>query len=177
MKAVTLRAVAREVGVAAPSIYLHFESVESLMRALLIERFDELDAEVTTAIESETDTGERLRAGCRAYCQFAMTRPSVYDVMFGGAIHALVSADGIGLDSLNTLVNGVAAAVDDGAIPGVEPFVLARRLWVGMHGMVTLRSRMPDFPWDPLADALDQLLADVGGLDKQTDRRKVPNKR
>src|SRR5438105_9657096 len=38
----TLRAVAREVGVAATSVYLHFDNIESLILAVAERRFGEL---------------------------------------------------------------------------------------------------------------------------------------
>src|SRR5215468_10258242 len=38
----TLRAVAREVGVAATSVYLHFDDIESLFLAVIDRRFSEL---------------------------------------------------------------------------------------------------------------------------------------
>src|ERR1700743_2641011 len=40
--AVTLRAVAREVGIAAPSIYAHFADREAIIMAAVVQIFDEL---------------------------------------------------------------------------------------------------------------------------------------
>src|SRR5215831_18435358 len=76
----TLRAVAREVGVAATSVYLHFDDVESLVLAVVDRRFSELvrvQDEITGA-----DPCQRVRAGCLAYCEFGLAHPGHYQVMF-----------------------------------------------------------------------------------------------
>ena len=41
----TLAAVAREAGIAAPSIYRHFPDRDELVEAVVADRFDRLDAE------------------------------------------------------------------------------------------------------------------------------------
>ena len=50
-EAVTLRAVAREVGIAAPSIYAHFPDRDAVLMAVVVRIFDEL----TEAIEQGTE--------------------------------------------------------------------------------------------------------------------------
>jgi AcrR family transcriptional regulator len=86
-EAVTLRGVAREVGVAAPSIYLHFGDREELLRAVLVDHFAKFGAALKRAVEGGHDPAERLRAGCRAYVEFARDSPGVYAVLFSGILH------------------------------------------------------------------------------------------
>src|ERR1700743_3810818 len=45
-EAVTLRAVAREVGISAPSIYPHFADRDAIVMAVVLRVFDELAAAV-----------------------------------------------------------------------------------------------------------------------------------
>src|SRR5271165_5817767 len=45
-EAVTLRAVAREVGIAAPSIYAHFPDRDAIIMAVVLRVFDELTAAI-----------------------------------------------------------------------------------------------------------------------------------
>src|ERR1700679_589913 len=66
----TLRAVAREVGVAATSVYLHFDDVASLILAVAERRFGELAKLQDLALEGIVGPVERMRAGCLAYCEF-----------------------------------------------------------------------------------------------------------
>src|SRR3954452_14772283 len=79
----SLRAVAREVGIATPSIYLHFPDKRSLVQAVLASRFTELEQTIRAAVATEAGAAEQLRAGCLAYCQFAIEHPNAYRVLFG----------------------------------------------------------------------------------------------
>src|SRR5215813_6123994 len=76
----TLRAVAREVGVAATSVYLHFDDIESLTLAVVNHLFAELirrQDEIT-----ETDPRQRALAGALVYCEFGLAAPGHYQLMF-----------------------------------------------------------------------------------------------
>ncbi len=63
-EAVTLRAVAREVGIAAPSIYAHFPDREAIMLAVVARVFDELTQVISRAREAAGDDPVEA-AGCR----------------------------------------------------------------------------------------------------------------
>src|SRR4051812_21900587 len=61
--ALSLRGVAREAGVAAPSVYLHFASKEDLLRAVVNAHFSALQGAIETALASAHDPTSRLLAG------------------------------------------------------------------------------------------------------------------
>src|SRR5205809_305799 len=70
-EALSLRAVAREVGVSPQSLYLHFADRHELMWAIQ----EHLFAEIVTATNAATATAqgkEQLRTWCNAYCQFGL---------------------------------------------------------------------------------------------------------
>jgi AcrR family transcriptional regulator len=84
-EALTLRAVAREVGIAAPSIYRHFSDKSELVRAVLAREYEQLARHMSEA-EAAIDPPEPLaglRAQLHAYCRFAMENPGHYRLMFG----------------------------------------------------------------------------------------------
>ncbi|WP_262059763.1 TetR/AcrR family transcriptional regulator [Streptomyces sp. STR69] len=64
---VTLRSIARRVGVAAPSIYRHFPDQPSIMLAVVQQAFAMLETELRSALDA-ADGGarERLFAVCGA---------------------------------------------------------------------------------------------------------------
>jgi len=69
----TMRAVAAEVGISAPSIYLHFADKTELVWAALADRYDELVAQMTAADAAVGgDLRERLRAQAHAYDPFEL---------------------------------------------------------------------------------------------------------
>ena len=82
----TLRAVAREVGVAATSVYLHFDDIESLTLAVADRRFSELVRLQDEVRDGAADPCQRVRAGCLAYCEFGLAHPGHYQVMFGSPL-------------------------------------------------------------------------------------------
>src|SRR6516225_10780990 len=78
----SLRAVAREVGVAATSVYLHFDDIESLVRAVASRRFTDLIRAQDAARADLDDPCDRLRAACLMYCEFGLAHPGHYQVTF-----------------------------------------------------------------------------------------------
>src|SRR5215470_8611048 len=68
----SLRAVAREVGVVPQSVYLHFADRTQLVRAVIERRFGELTRAMLAAEESASGAGGKLRARCLEYCRFGL---------------------------------------------------------------------------------------------------------
>jgi AcrR family transcriptional regulator len=165
VEGLSLRAVAREVGIATPSIYLHFPDKAALVRAVLEVRFAELAGAVRAAVISAPNSSEQLRAGCLAYCRFATEHPNAYRVLFG-RLPAPASGGGIrtGADAFDLLVQGVSACMRDGVAPDGDAFRVATNVWTALHGLVSLRSATPGFPWPPLERQVDDVLAGLAGL-------------
>src|SRR5260370_631905 len=74
-EAVTLRAVAREAGIAAPSIYAHFPDRGAVLMAVVARVFDELTEAIKKGQKSAgQDPARPLVAGCDAYLAFRLER-------------------------------------------------------------------------------------------------------
>lgn len=119
--AVTLRAVAREAGIAAPSIYAHFPDPDAIVGVLIAETFDALSAALRASREGIDDPVLRLMAQCRAYLRFAAEQPGLYRVLFGrardadrrdGATPSGVEAGRGGVTPSGVEVEGAKAARD-----------------------------------------------------------------
>jgi AcrR family transcriptional regulator len=161
----TLRAVAREAGVAATSVYLHFDDIESLVLAVADRRFGELVKVQDEARAVGEDPCQRVRTGALAYCEFGLAHQGHYQVMFANPLPlpAHVTPEQFpGRMAFDKLVNLVAACI------GAEPedqraFFTAQLIWQQLHGIVSLRISRPRFPWPPVAEtvteAVDRLLA------------------
>lgn len=169
-QAVTLRAVARRVGISAPSIYAHFPDRQAILVAIVREAFAELRAELLAAEErAGEDPAARLRAACAAYLDFSTTQSQRYRVMFGGLWNgtealrsgAITEAEAaeLGSDNLQVLVAGVEACVEAGRSASADPFADAVALWVALHGLAHQRAVAPLFPWPEgiAADLVDRL--------------------
>jgi AcrR family transcriptional regulator len=190
VEALSLRAVAREVGIAAPSIYLHFPDKGALVQAVLVARFAELEEAVRAAVVGASGPAEHLRAGCLAYCRFATENPNAYRVLFGRTPARTVAdpppeplASGTdaaprdatpptpdsttgraGSAAFGFLVDGVGACIRAGIAPPGDPFRVAVNVWTALHGIVSLRGVAPQFPWHPLDQQIDDILAGLVGL-------------
>ena len=178
-EAVTLRAVAREIGIAAPSIYAHFADREAIIMAVVLRVFDELSEAITQGqAAAGPDPVDRLVAGCEAYLTFGLEHPARYGVLF--VLHGAnpeeycapvrLGADGrpvlaFGAESFALLVEAIEECATAGASASTDAVTDATAVWVALHGTVMLRTALPGFPWPELHAFARQLvlpLAQVG---------------
>jgi AcrR family transcriptional regulator len=165
----SLRAVAREAGVAAPSVYLQFESKDALLRAVVAAHFVGFQQAIEASLETGNDPPSRLFAGCLAYCQFAASYPGSYRIIFDTPLPPwpdLAPDDLPGMTAFALLVDTVAAVAqaDADRTRLREPFQTATGIWTALHGMVSLRRHLPSFPWPPIERQLATTLAAFTGL-------------
>ncbi|MFI5756881.1 TetR/AcrR family transcriptional regulator [Streptomyces sp. NPDC051569] len=168
-ESITLRSVARRVGISAPSIYAHFADRDAIVEAIVVDTFHELAAVAEQAATSRQDPVDRLLALGRAYLRFARERPERYRVLFNrhGSL-AGAGADAVVVDPVvDSLVGGrafapvvdvIAACVASGESDSQSPFEDAIALWVTLHGYSSLRRRMLSFPWPEEEAFLDALM-------------------
>ncbi|MGC4759056.1 TetR/AcrR family transcriptional regulator [Micromonospora trifolii] len=165
---VTLRGIARQAGISAPSIYPHFPDLDSILLAVAQRAFDILEQELSAA--DDPDPVERLRAICAAYLTFAERRPHQYRVMFGAvwdAGQALERAPAmadqlvvLGMGAFEVFRRALADCVAVGRSTSADPFGDATALWVGLHGFAQLQVAAPLFPWPPeLRDSIIDRMA------------------
>jgi len=154
----SLRAVAREVGVAATSVYLHFDDVDSLVRAVASRRFTDLIRAQDAARADLADPCDRLRAACLMYCEFGLAHPGHYQVTFTNPLPVgddLAWEQMPGQKAWEHFVEGVAPCI--GRTPAdPEAARTALLLWQQLHGIVSLRISRPRFPWPPLAETVTE---------------------
>jgi AcrR family transcriptional regulator len=165
--AVTLRGVAKRVGIAAPSIYRHFANVDQLLMAVFDRAFAEFAATRDERRAATTDPGAALLAGCRAYCEFATSHPGPYRFMFSRASPADGSRSGVGGAAFDALVAGIRSCQVAGIATSTEDAaLLAAEVWASLHGLALLRLNAPNFPWPaPLERMVEVAVARLVGLD------------
>jgi AcrR family transcriptional regulator len=84
----SLRAVAREVGMASSAVYRYFPSRDVLLTALIVHSYDALGAEVEAAEArvDRTDLRGRWLAACRAVRRWALEHPHEYALIYGSPV-------------------------------------------------------------------------------------------
>lgn len=98
--AISLRAIAREMGMTAPALYRYFDSHEELLRHVVGDIFTELAGHVRAAIEAaaqaagselppEDMMAVKLIAGCRAFRAWALEHAPEFDMILGSPLPGL----------------------------------------------------------------------------------------
>lgn len=164
----SLRAIARRVGIATTSVYLHFPDIDHLVLAVADLYFQELSLAQETAAAATTDPIEVLLARCRAYCRFGVDHPGQYRLMFRTELAPgaeLKFADVPGRSSFEALVEAVGRCRP---ATGADAAETIRRtailIWTLEHGLVSLQISRPRFPWPPIEPLIEDGVRRLCGL-------------
>ena len=98
----SLRAIARELGMASSAVYRYVASRDELLTRLIIDAYDSLGAagEASHAEVGREDLPGRFAAVCRAVRNWALANPNEYALIYGSPVPGYVApADTIGLAS------------------------------------------------------------------------------
>ncbi len=158
----SLRELARQVGVSANAAYRHFANKEALLVALAAEGFRRLNAAQVQAAMSSPDTEKAFRQSGRAYVQFAQDNPALFRLMFsrltsGNTTEELSEASQTSFRTLQAAVSAVTGVpIDD-----QQTTVIAMGAWSLVHGLSHL---VLDGQLDDHADQADDLIDKVMGM-------------
>jgi len=165
-KAVSIRSVAKRVGVTPPSIYLHFADKDALLDAVCARYFEKLDEEMQRVASPsggvQPSAIEVLRAQGLAYVRFAMKTPELYRI-------AMIGEGGPDSDvnmALNTsafvhLTTAVESLMAEGTYPQGDSTTYALELWSAAHGVAALLISRPYLPWGDAEEFADRVLRAV----------------
>ncbi len=157
---ISIRAVTREAGAAPQSFYLQFASLDELLYALYAAEYGKLRQAMARAASHAPGPQARLLAVCTAYCHYAQTQPGRYRALTGvrgQPRHPEWDGQPLpGAPAFAVIRDTVAGALAAAGSPA-DPFLAASVLWASLHGLVTLRSSRPAFPWPPLADMIESI--------------------
>jgi AcrR family transcriptional regulator len=84
----SLRAVARELGMVSSALYRYFPSRDELLTALIIDAYDALGeaAEAASAARPAADIRGRWTAACHAVRDWALAHPHEYALIYGSPV-------------------------------------------------------------------------------------------
>ncbi|CAN5518624.1 TetR/AcrR family transcriptional regulator [soil metagenome] len=93
--ALSVRAVARELGMASSALYRYFESRDALLTVLIVEAYDDLGTTVETADASvgREDLLGRWRAMAHALRGWAIAHPHQYALTYGSPVPGYAAPD------------------------------------------------------------------------------------
>ncbi|GAA2338956.1 TetR/AcrR family transcriptional regulator [Streptomyces kunmingensis] len=173
-RSITLRSVARKVGIAAPSIYPHFPDQPAIMLAVVRREFTTLEAHLRASVrEAGNDPSDRLYALCRAYLGYAQEHPGRYRTMFGGLWMPTLGDSSLtegelttlGATAMQFLADVLAACAAAGQSAVADPQQDAVTLWICLHGLAHQHAATRIFPW-PEESILDAIITRVAKLNE-----------
>lgn len=91
----SVRAIARELGLVSSALYRYYPSRDALLTQLIIEAYDELGEAVETA-EAECnrdDLADRYRAASHAVRNWAKANPNEYALIYGSPVPGYAAPD------------------------------------------------------------------------------------
>lgn len=85
---VSLRAIARDMGMTAPALYRYFPSLDDLVTALIADLYSELSDALEAARDAlpATDIVGRMMAACRAFRGWSVRHPREFALTFGSPL-------------------------------------------------------------------------------------------
>jgi len=162
----SLRAIARELGITAPAIYNYYPSRDNLVTSLIVNAYHSFATALAKARDAEHgDHTECIMVTARAYRNWALAHPEEYSLIFGTPIpgyHAPMEITGpAAAESMIVFLQILYAAYQDGELiinnpppalntilqpwleklgftgpPSIVHFALAN--WAHLHGLVSL---------------------------------------
>src|SRR5918992_932508 len=121
--ALSVRAVARDLGMASSAVYRYFPSRDALLTALLIEAYDDLGDAVEKA---DADAGERSdldarwHAVCHAIHDWARAQPHRYALLYGSPVPGYAAPDDT-VSSAARITGAILAILHDAQQAGLDP--------------------------------------------------------
>ncbi len=171
-ESITLRAVAREVGIAAPSMAPHFADRAEIIDAVVAQELRCLHDRLHAAVAAEADPVAQLFAGARAYLAYGRAHPNCYRVIFERRFLALWDREKRVMqptaplldETFELTVNTIQACIDAGRSASTDAFGDGVRIWLALHGLVALPQAITTFPWPDLDELLVSCITRLAGI-------------
>jgi AcrR family transcriptional regulator len=162
----SLRSIARQVGVSQTAPYRHFKDKNELLAEVAAQAFTEIYERSHSVIDISASPILNIQASGMAYLQYAIENPEKYRLLFGSTIQNRRSYSRMveaGEQSFRILVDQVERGIETGDfIPGCS-LLLANTLWTQVHGAASLildgfyQNRELPMPFDDFLKAQIQI--------------------
>lgn len=157
----SLRRLARELGVSHGASARHFADKQALLDAVGAEGFRALNGALAAASADDADdgggVGDRFCAVGHAYVRFATEHPQILAVMYATKHRPEASSELVELShaGMQALVRMIESAQRRGVVGAGDPQRLATVAFAAVHGVATLATDelLGGMPVDEVADA------------------------
>ena len=155
---VSMRKLAERIGCSHANLYLHFKDKEALFDCLVQESFDQFGDGLHRLAESARrgDPVELMRKAGRAYVEFGVANPSVYEFAF------ILRRPGqkrrqphVTYERVRSLVQ---RCMDEKRFRRMDVDAASQALWAAAHGITSLLILRPAFPWADRDKVIGQVI-------------------
>lgn len=146
---VSMRNIAREVGITQAAIYQHFQDKNEILFEIAESYFGELiEAHERITVRAK-DPIERMKLFMRAYVENGLARPDVYRLVFMTVVPGLAGKSAHlpapdageltkGQISYGQLHDRMRDLIEAALVRDLDPTLAAEAVWAAGHGIVTL---------------------------------------
>jgi len=135
-EAISIKALAKQLGVSQPAPYRHFADREALLEAVTAEAFRQFNVIMREAIE-QSGKGSKLSRFAQAALAFGLERHGIYRLMFASRTMACAPN---GSELHTAAMDTLALLIESFEAPAVGLLRerQALKIWAGLHGIVML---------------------------------------
>ncbi len=138
----SMRGIAKEVGVSATSIYLHFDNKDHLLHTLIEESVEALSASIEERVDEQSDIITRFESIIKGYTDFALNHPEKYQIIY------MVKSDAMARypkekfrrarRCYELLVKVIESGVQEELMEEDDPLTAAYSIWAQLHGVISV---------------------------------------
>jgi len=138
----SMRGIAKKVGVSATSIYLHFDNKDHLLHTLIEESVEELSVSIENRVEKCEGVISQFQAVINGYKDFALSNPEKYQIIY------MVQSDAMARypkekfrrarRCYELLVKIIQEGVEEGVMQEDDPVTAAYSIWAQLHGVISV---------------------------------------
>lgn len=151
----SLRALAREVGVSHGASARHFKDKQALLDALATHGFERMNQTFEQIFAAPEPFEARFKAGALAYIGFAVSQPNLLRLMYAAKQHPDASEElrAASCAALTTLTTAIAEAQQRDEVSTGDPLHIALIAFANFHGVATLAigDLLQGMPWQDAA--------------------------
>jgi AcrR family transcriptional regulator len=161
--AVSVRALERQAGVTAPTIYRYFPDMGTLLAEVAVRQFARLD-EALEAVAGIPEPEAQILAYGRAFARFGLEHPHEYRVLFMNRVaDAGPATDRVRqAASYHRVVDVVRRSIAEGVLaPDDDADEIASLLIMSLHGVISMLIARPG-GWADTDRLVDRMMTAVG---------------
>jgi AcrR family transcriptional regulator len=154
IEAVSIRNIARKIGVGATTIYTYFKSSNEILSSIWWQVVYKLEAQMAQAIADVPLPADRLAILMRTYAEFAWSNEEEFRITFltpdiPSETVVNMAPDPLDRPGFVLTFTAVKDGIADGSLTSDDPLLAAQIVWTSIHGAISTPRLVKGFQWLP----------------------------